>query len=656
MSTASGARAARPAFALGQGAGRLALAAPLAAFAAVCLYFAVHTDVRGPAAVPELARGVAAAAALFAVAGYAPARLLVPASMARHLPLFVLPVGAVISSLALTLLGFARVPLVVSLALVLAAGVVGATFVRRRGRAPTEPADRLLPAYAIAGLLVACVVLLPSFRAGYATPPGENPDALVVSGIAQLLQEAPPTAVRPELPVDEMREEWQSKYPIFYSLAAVSKLSGLEPLSAFPAVLALLTVFVGLGFALFAIHALGVSSRVGLFVAVATGCSAMTLYVALLPYWNQLWGLAAFPFALLFGWQAVAHRDARAMLLFALTVLLAGLAYPLMLPYPLLAALGFAIALKRRPPLPDWSRGRWLVAGGIVLELLAVPLAGVVEKARDAARVLFDPGHDLHGWAGPLDDFLPFGSFVSVGGGLPALLAVTAFAVFGLTRVPRAPALALGGLLALSALADVRLRVAEFGAYFDFKHLAFVGPLLITLAAIGAAELVSRRRPALVAIGAAAIAAWSVSAAVQVGKEVDRRYGPVTPALKEIGRWSDDLPAGTSVRIDVPPSGWQHWVAYFLADHPVNTPRPDTHFPHAPAGTRADYSLSPAHPLSSNPALRRLRFMTPPNAIDPPLRQNDEWVLRRLEGAPGAETASRRAIQPGPGQANVQPR
>lgn len=656
MSATTGARAGRPAFTLRHGAGPAAVAAPLAAFAAVCLYIAVHTDVQGPAALPELGRGTGAAALLFAITGYAPAVLLLPARMARHLPLFVLPLGAIVSSLALTVLGFAHVPLVVSLVLVLATGIAAAVAVRRRRRAPAEPTDRLLPAYAVLGLLVACVVMLPSFRAGYATPPGENPDALVVSGIAQLLQEAPPTAVRPELPVDEMREEWQSKYPIFYSLAAVSKLSGLDPLAAFPAVLALLTVFVGLGFALFAIHALGASSRVGLLVAGATGCSAMTLYVALLPYWNQLWGLAAFPFTLLFGWQAVAHRDARATVLFALTVLLAGLAYPLMLPYPLIAMLGFAIALKRRPPLPDWSRRRWLLTGGIVLLLLAVPIAGVIEKVGHAARVLFDPGHDLHGWAGPLDDFLPFGSFVSVGGGLPALLAVTAFAVYGLTRVPRAPRLALGALLVLSALADVRVRAAEFGEYFDFKHLAFVGPLLLTLAAIGAADLISRRRPALVALGGAAIAAWSVSAVVQVGKEVDRRYSPVSPALKEVGRWSDELPAGASVRIDVPPSGWQHWVAYFLADHPVNTPRPDTHFPHAPAGTRADYSLAPAHPLTSNPVVRRLRFPTPPNAVDPPLRQNDEWVLRRLERAPGPETASRRAIQPGPGQANVQPR
>ena len=45
---------------------------------------------------------------------------------------------------------------------------------------------------------------------------------------------------------------WRSKYPIFYSLAAVSKLARLEPFQAFPAVAALLAAFVAVGLGLFA--------------------------------------------------------------------------------------------------------------------------------------------------------------------------------------------------------------------------------------------------------------------------------------------------------------------------------------------------------------------------------------------------------------------
>ncbi len=52
------------------------------------------------------------------------------------------------------------------------------------------------------------------------------------------------------------------------------------------------------------------------------------------PYWNQLWGLALFPYALLFGWHALAARSGRAATLFVLFLVALELAYPLALPYP----------------------------------------------------------------------------------------------------------------------------------------------------------------------------------------------------------------------------------------------------------------------------------------------------------------------------------
>ena len=72
-----------------------------------------HADAAGagsaPDALPEVIRAGAAAVVLFGLAGYAPARLLLPRSMRPHLWLFVLPIGAVVSALGLTLLGFLNV-------------------------------------------------------------------------------------------------------------------------------------------------------------------------------------------------------------------------------------------------------------------------------------------------------------------------------------------------------------------------------------------------------------------------------------------------------------------------------------------------------------------------------------------------------------------
>src|SRR4051812_39740487 len=71
---------------------------------------AADAGVAGGSAVPGVFRVAIATVALFAVCGYAPAVLLTPASLAAWWPALVLPTGAVVSGLALTLLGFAAVP------------------------------------------------------------------------------------------------------------------------------------------------------------------------------------------------------------------------------------------------------------------------------------------------------------------------------------------------------------------------------------------------------------------------------------------------------------------------------------------------------------------------------------------------------------------
>ena len=83
-------------------------------------------------AVPDTLRAGVPAVALFALWGYPVARLALPERMLPHLPLMVLPLGAVTSSLALTFLGIAHVPFDASLALVIAAAAVAAVLVRGR--------------------------------------------------------------------------------------------------------------------------------------------------------------------------------------------------------------------------------------------------------------------------------------------------------------------------------------------------------------------------------------------------------------------------------------------------------------------------------------------------------------------------------------------
>jgi hypothetical protein len=594
-------------------------------------------------AVPDLARAAVAALALFALTGHAIAVRLAPDGLRDVRHLLVLPVGAMVASLALTVLGFARVPLEASLAAVMLGGAIASGLALRVGleRAPVD--RRWLAVGAAIGVVVACLATVPSWRAGIATVPGVNPDAHLVTGVALLLQEEPPTGGRLGLPVAEVPEVWKSKYPIFYALAGVAELSGLDPIKAFPAVAALLAAFVALGFGLVTARVLRAAPAAGALAAAAIGLSPVLLHLPLHPYWNQLWGLATFPLALLFAWYAVAHRDARATVLFALTLALGAFAYPLMLPYPLAAFAGFALALRRVPPLPSWARGRWAVAGALVGAALVVPLLGVGEKVRDAAGNLLGGEDGL--WMGDVLEFVDVGWFFGVGGGALGAVAVGAFALLGLVKaVPRAPALALATLLALSALADLRLRLDDTGAYYDYKHLSFVGPIAICLAVAGVAWLAGRRRPAPVALAAVAVAAWTGATAWQTRDEVRGTLEQVPERMLALRGWSRDLPPGASVRLDVAPSGFQLWAAYFLSEHPLNSPTPVvyTTYPHVASGTRADYSLALAPPVA-----RRLAGAgsppppVPPGAAPRPVRANALYVLRRIVRPRGSRTASR---------------
>ena len=573
----------------------------------------------------ELGRAVLAASLLFAVAGYAVTERLVPSALAPLRLLLVLPVGAAVSSLALTALGFAHLPLRASIVVVAASGALAAWRVPRRLRWRRH--DRRAIGFLVIGALVIVLALVPILRAGYATVPGQNPDAHLVTGIAVLLQRAPPTATRSDLPIPKMPKVWRSKYPIFYSLAAVATLARLEPFQAFPAVAALLAAFVAIGLGVFAVYVLRLSVEGGLLVAAVAGLDFMVLHLVLHPYWNQLWGLAAFPWALLFAWLAIANRDVTATGLFVLTMTLAGLAYPLMLPYPLLALAAFAIALRRRPPLP---RRRWLITLSVAAVVLVVPLVGVGEKVVEGVGEFVHPGGG--GWRGDVLTFMPLGNFVATGGGALALLAVAAFAIVGLIRkVPRPQAWGLGALLALSVLVDVRLRLSSAGTYVDFKHLTFVGLLALALAVAGGMWLLEQKRGWAVA-GMVGLLALVAAAAVNARDELATTREQVTTAMIELRSWSAQLPRGASVRLDIPISGFQAWAADFLQPHPLVSPAPlgDTEAPHVRYGQRAQYSLALTSGL--NRSFMRDHIWVPPtrDVVEPPVRSNPQFVLRKV--------------------------
>ena len=575
---------------------------------------------------PAIARTGAVTVGLFALCGYGPARLLLPARL--RLGLYVLPVGAACSTLALTVLGLFHVPLKASLAITLAAAAALALLARRHHgdaeASATGRTARLAAPLALAAL-IAAIALLPSFRAGFATVQGQNGDAVLAVGTAEFLRHAPPTAVRPDLPLDRVPIVWRSKLPIYYGLAAVSELAGQDPIVAFSTVAAVVLALAALGFYLFIVDGLGAPVAVGLLVLFAVGLDRIVLYVGIHPFFNQTWALFALPFTLLF----IARGPPALAVLFTAFALFT---YPLLLPFP--AVFAGVLAWRRRGRL-NWQRAMprkrlWPLLAVPAVPVAAVLVRGVVEKvvpAVDAVR----PGGDLGGWSGAALPYLPFGRFLGMDGhsALAALvvLAVLAAAVAGLRAATDDAARALAVLLGGAVLAAVYLRARGQGELFFFKDLAFAGPLILALAVVGLAE----RLPRAAAIPALALLLVALSAGAR--HELAGTYDQVPRDLMALRTWDRELPAGESIRIDVPPSGWQLWSWYLLPRHRVSAPDPlGGFFPHPPRGRRADLVL----------VQRRRGRGRPADATGPPVRANAQYALYRLRGdLPGPDASSR---------------
>jgi hypothetical protein len=610
----------------------------------------------GPGAIPDVLRVGAAAAALWFACGYAAARVLTPAGLRAHATLLSFPVGAVTSALALTALGVAHVPFDLALGLVLAAGVVGGVAVRRaRGplRQELSPAEAghpvaqrvLWPLYI--GLIVAAISLSPVWRTGKATVVGQNGDAVLAVGSAELLQHAPPTAIRPELPVDRVPLVWRSKYPIFYDLAAVSRLSGRSPVVAFPVVLGGVLAMAAFGFFLLARYPLGAGPAGALLAMALAGLDRMVLNLAFGPFYNQAWALLALPFVLVAAWCFLRAPSRASLILLVLFAALGAFAYPLMLPFPIVfLAVGAwrererLRGFVRKPSGPAWL---WIPGALLGAAVLAVLFVGVFEKVGSGA-VALSPWGSLDAWSGSALSFLPFHWFfglVDPGGAVLVgllLAGVLAAAAWGLSRAPRVAAVPLAFTLVAALAAGVYFRHRAQAELFYLREMTLVGPLVLTCAAVGLADLARRLqmpgRRALGLAAAAGIAGLIATTAVGDRRAIDRTFDFATRGVVELRTWGERLPAGSSVRIDVEPGGWQLWSAYMLNEHPVNASDPLVgFFPYPPYGRKADYVLAMA--IQPRPA----------DAIGPPVFESREFRLWRMNPAvPGPDTSSRRMV------------
>ena len=607
-----------------------------------------------PDALPAIARTLAAAGALFSLSGYALARWLLPPRLRADLWLFVLPLGAFSSSLALTLLGFLAVPFPAALAAVLLAGAGSAAYARRRlGPEPatgTPDARRAWRCAALVAAVILAVAVTPLLRAdSFATVTGNNGDAHLAAGAAVLLQHAYPSGTDTALPVDRMPGAWRSKYPIYYSLAAVSTLSGLDPPEAFVAFGALLVVLTGVGFFLLARHMLGAAPEAAIASMAMVGLAQHTLHLALEPFYNQLWGTLALPFTLLGAWLYLTDPGRGTLALSVPFLVVGSLAYPLLAPFTLaFIAVAAVLVWRGREPgdRPGWvsalrlPRGRRWLALAVLLAAVAAPVLVVLslsaaEKVVDGVAAAL-PGGDLGPWSGDGLGFLSLARAVGVSV-IPVLAPVLlAAAILALWRRPRAVAVPLalttGGLL----LAAGYLRLRTGGELFVFKALGFGGVMVLGLAGVGlveAAQMAGRRARLPAAVAVALVLAVIVLGARD---EVADTAPHLTRELVELRDWSGELPAGASVRVDIAAYGKQQWAWYMLADRPVTAAAPLLgFFPYAPKGRKADYLIVDRH------------TGRPRDAAGPALRFNDAYMLFRMRpDVPGPDVASRRMIDP----------
>lgn len=623
--------------------GRRSALGILAATAVIAVWLATQAGVEGPGALPELATTWAVAGAFFVLCGYGAARLLLPADLLPRLWLYAGPVGVATGTLALTLLGILGLPFDVALVVVGIGAVALAVVAVRRGPEVPPPPDRIAQLAVPLALcvLVAAVACLPAFRSGFPAVQGQNGDAAIAVGTADFLQHAKPGTIEPELGLDRVHPFWRSKLPIYYGLAAVSRLSGQEPVEAFTGTAAVVLAFAALGFMLFVLDGLRAPPLAALAALPIVALDRMVLFSVYGPYFNQLWALFALPFTLLFGWRFLQKPDRRAAGIAGLFLALALFTYPLLLPFPVV--FGAVIAWRRRRER-GWLRALRLPApksAGVrygLLALLAIPVAlvlvrGVLEKAVPGL-VALAPGGDLEPWSADPQylPFYPFGWFFGVSmAAIPAGLITAAIllaAIYGVHRRRSDGSIALAVLITGGLLGGAWLLIRDGGQLFYFKDISFTGALAVMAAVVGLASLRHR------GVAVAALVAFALIAADGARDTAVRTYEQAPRFLLELAEWDKELPVGQSIRLDVPATGYQLWSWYLMPRHRLSVSEPlGGFFPHPPVGSKADLVLTYE------------RESRPPDAIGEPLLQNQVFRVYRLDpDLPGTDISTQTLV------------
>ncbi len=593
----------------------------------------------GTGAVLPLARVALSTVALLALCGFGATRLLLPAGLRRHEPLWVVMVGGCVLALAMTVLGFAAVPFDASLAAVALGGAVLAVVALRRrplrGENGRGPARTFLhgtawPSYL--AVLLAMVSLVPLFRAGFATVEGQGQDAHLAVGTAMFLQHHYPLADDVAGPVDKVPLVWRSKQPIYYALGASARVSGKEVFETISAVQALLLALAAVGFFLVARELTGAPRWAALGAMALVGLDRMVLHTAMHPYYNQMWGFAALPYALVLSWWLVAERTRGGVALLAMVLAVLAFAYPLALPIPLLA-----LAVLLWPERGRLRRARriyrgrrslaWMVPLGLVL---IVPLAGVWEKMAGASSLLLS-SRPLTDWGGDLKGWFPEPWFLGARS-WPAMIVVGPLLVVlgwrALRATPAPMRRALLALLAFGVVFAVYFRLRDVGWYFHFKTLAFVAPVAVALAGAGAAR-VGRRA------GVLALAVLLLCSVASARQEVNRTFDELPLSVLALRDVDARLPGGASVRLDVDPNQ-QNWVAFWLHGQRLCSQHPllGTSYPHVTVSRRADYVLTTR------------RAARPTDATGAPLMAAGDYLLwRQRPGVGGRDRCSQRMVQ-----------
>jgi hypothetical protein len=281
---------------------------------------------------------------------------------------------------------------------------------------------------------------------------------------------------------------------------------------------------------------------------------------------------------------------------------------------------GWVSALRIPRPRERWWL--WIPIAVVAVPVAAVLLRGFIEKTSEALAVI-PPWASLAAWHGNALPFLPvarfFGMPESAGVVIVALAILFALAVIGLRNLPHEVRAPMTAMVGAGALIGAYFRTRNGGQLFFFKDMAFLGPYVVILALLGLWSLARSPSPRWTRVGLAGVGAALLIIPASSGHEIDKTYEQTTPSVLALRNWNRELPRGSSVRIDVPPSGYQVWVTYMLVNHPVTTLDPlGGIFPHPPFGRKADYVIG-------NTDLPK-----PLDAIGPPVLRNTQFTLWRM--------------------------